>query len=99
MALWKEPTAGSSANPTPANPPPREPVTSTVTPMSQELPRRTRERTDAKESLIAADLTIEGKIEGSASKVVDQELTGIRICLGHCRGDRFLKQDNAIKPR
>jgi len=65
MALWKEPTAGSSANPTPANPPPREPVTSTVTPMSQELPRRTRERTDAKESLIAADLTIEGKIEGS----------------------------------
>jgi len=65
MALWKEPTAGSPATPTPANPPPREPATSTVTPMSQELPRRTRERTDAKESLIAADLTIEGKIEGS----------------------------------
>jgi len=65
MALWKEPTAGSPATPTPANPPPREPATSTVTPMNQEMPRRPRERADAKESLIAADLTIEGKIEGS----------------------------------
>ena len=35
-----------------------------VTPMPQEMPRR-RERTEIKESVIAADLTIEGKIEGS----------------------------------
>jgi cytoskeletal protein CcmA (bactofilin family) len=33
--------------------------------MSQEVPRRPRERGEARESLIAADLTIEGKIEGS----------------------------------
>jgi cytoskeletal protein CcmA (bactofilin family) len=32
--------------------------------MPQEMPRR-RERTEIKESVIAADLTIEGKIEGS----------------------------------
>jgi cytoskeletal protein CcmA (bactofilin family) len=66
MALWKEPAA-----PTP--PPPREPAhrepdaPSNVASMNQDLHRRAqvRSHSDAKESVIASDLTIEGKIEGS----------------------------------
>jgi len=40
---------------------------STIAPLTQDLPRRTTERVDAnaKESLIASDLQIEGKIEGA----------------------------------
>ena len=70
MALWKEP-AGTISPPSPAvtptkDPLPREPSVAAVTPLSQELPRRPRERAaEAKESFIASDLTIEGKIEGS----------------------------------
>jgi cytoskeletal protein CcmA (bactofilin family) len=70
MALWKEPVASSP--PPPSTPPvaPKEPVarettpTPSVTSMSQDMQRR-RERAEIKESVIAADLTIEGKIEGS----------------------------------
>ncbi len=64
MALWKEPAA-------PAIPPspskePAAPSVAAVTPMSPDVARaRPRERAEARESLIAADLTIEGKIEGS----------------------------------
>ncbi|HUN27789.1 MAG TPA: polymer-forming cytoskeletal protein [Steroidobacteraceae bacterium] len=36
-----------------------------VTPLSQDMARRPRERAEAKESFIASDLTIEGKIEGT----------------------------------
>jgi cytoskeletal protein CcmA (bactofilin family) len=63
MALWKEPAAPGSSTSTP--PAAREPSVSSVTPMNADSQRRTRERADAKESIIAADLTIEGKIEGS----------------------------------
>ncbi len=39
---------------------------STITPLNQDLPRRSPERADSsKESVIAQDITIEGKIEGS----------------------------------
>src|SRR5476649_263044 len=64
MALWKEPNA--------ALPPTKEPVTrpadmSTITPLNQDLSRRMPQRADAnaKESLIASDLQIKGKIEGA----------------------------------
>jgi cytoskeletal protein CcmA (bactofilin family) len=63
MALWKEPAAPGT--PTSPNPIAREPNVSAVTPMNPDVQRRPRERVDAKESLIAADLTIEGKIEGT----------------------------------
>jgi cytoskeletal protein CcmA (bactofilin family) len=62
MALWKEPNA---AAPPPKEPTGRAPEMSTITPLNQDLPRRMPERADAKESLIASDLTIEGKIEGA----------------------------------
>jgi cytoskeletal protein CcmA (bactofilin family) len=65
MALWKEPAAPT---PPPKDPGPKESdMSSTVTAMNQDLHRRQRvaERTDARESVIGADVTIEGKIEGS----------------------------------
>ncbi|MGH8150876.1 MAG: bactofilin family protein [Steroidobacteraceae bacterium] len=66
MALWKEPTA-PAVPPLPVkDPAPRESSVAAITPMAPDLSRsRPRERTEARESIIAADLTIEGKIEGS----------------------------------
>src|SRR5580704_18450514 len=63
MALWKEPAAPGT--PTSSNPIARESNVSPVTPMNPDAQRRMPERADAKESLIASDLTIEGKIEGA----------------------------------
>ncbi len=62
MAIWKEQTTAKieptplASTPTPSRP--SEPVT------SYDMPRRASS-VDGKESLIAAELTIEGKIEGS----------------------------------
>jgi cytoskeletal protein CcmA (bactofilin family) len=74
MALWKEtntgtvPAPASSAPGTSATPPfTREPEKTNVAPLSPEVPRRPakEQRVDMKESVIASDLTIEGKIAGS----------------------------------
>ena len=87
MALWKEPSA--------ALPPTKEPVTrpadmSTITPLNQDLPRRTTERLDAnaKGSLIASDLQIEGKIEGAGH---------VRIA-GSFKGDVHVHGNLTIDP-
>ena len=66
MALWKEPAAPVSPSSAPLKEPsvPREMPVAAVTPLP-EAPRRARERVEARESIIAADLTIEGKIEGA----------------------------------
>jgi len=62
MAIWKEQTSAkiesTPLTPTVAPSRPAEPAA------SYDMPRRTSSA-DAKESLIAAELTIEGKIEGS----------------------------------
>jgi cytoskeletal protein CcmA (bactofilin family) len=69
MALWKEPNAPTSPTPPPmpsGTPPPRETPMSATPPTNVDAQRRPQGlRGDPKESLIAADLTIEGKIEGS----------------------------------
>ncbi len=71
MALWKEPTAPTSSTTPPppmpsGTPTPRETPMSAIPPTNTETPRRPQvARADLKESLLAADLTIEGKIEGS----------------------------------
>src|SRR6202142_911546 len=70
MALWKEPNAPTSSTPPPplssGNPIPRETPISPTPPTNTEGPRRSQSaRAERKESLIGADLTIEGKIEGS----------------------------------
>lgn len=70
MAIWKEQTpVRKEVPPTPApvvhEPAPKKEPEMRAEPASNyDLPRRVPER-DATESLIAADLTIEGKIEGS----------------------------------
>jgi cytoskeletal protein CcmA (bactofilin family) len=65
MAIWKEQTPVKKDVATIAPEPvlKKEPETRTES-AAYDLPRRPSER-DAKESLIAAELTIEGKIEGS----------------------------------
>jgi cytoskeletal protein CcmA (bactofilin family) len=74
MALWKDtttgtatPSAGSSPGFGGASSPAAQPEKSNVAPISAEIPRRPakEQRVDMKESVIASDLTIEGKIVGS----------------------------------
>ena len=74
MALWKDTNTGpasapASSAPIPSSPlPHREPEKTNVAPLSPEVARRPAkesQRLDMKESVIAADLTIEGKIIGS----------------------------------
>jgi cytoskeletal protein CcmA (bactofilin family) len=62
---------------------------STITPLNQDLPRRAPERTESsKESVIAQDITIEGKIEGSGH---------VRIA-GHFKGDVHVQGNLSIDP-
>jgi cytoskeletal protein CcmA (bactofilin family) len=70
MALWKDPTAKEPGAKDPAPVPSdsfiREPDKAPVAPINRDAaPARKEQRLDAKESLIAADITIEGKIEGA----------------------------------
>lgn len=71
MALWKDTTPGTPAQP-PAPPAkdtftrePERPVTNVASLNAETTKRSTRERPEMKESVIASDLTIEGKIVGS----------------------------------
>jgi cytoskeletal protein CcmA (bactofilin family) len=72
MALWKDTTPGTPAQP-PAPPakdtftrePERPAVTNVASLNPNTTTRSTRERPEMKESVIASDLTIEGKIVGS----------------------------------
>jgi cytoskeletal protein CcmA (bactofilin family) len=68
MALWKDSPTGTA--PTPSNPSPapvynREPEKTNVAPITPSPAPRPASRTELKESHIASDLTIEGKIVGS----------------------------------
>jgi cytoskeletal protein CcmA (bactofilin family) len=74
MALWKDTNSGpasgpASSAPPPSSPPPlREPERTNVAALSPEAARRPVKeapRGEMKESVIAADITIEGKIIGS----------------------------------
>jgi len=89
MAIWKEQTSPrKEASPMPQDLAPRKeeerlPAFSS----SHDLPARSRER-DSKESLIASDLTIEGKIEGSGH---------VRLA-GRFKGDVSVEGDLTIEP-
>lgn len=88
MALWKDPTpsAGSSPPP-PSAPPPREPERVAAIPINPDASRR-KDRPEPKESLIASDLTIEGKIEGSGH---------VRLA-GRFKGDVHVDGNLTIEP-
>jgi cytoskeletal protein CcmA (bactofilin family) len=68
MALWKDTTPGTTAQ-TPVPPAQntfaREPERTNVAPLNPDTTKRHKERSEMKESVIASDLTIEGKIVGS----------------------------------
>ncbi len=66
MALWKDPSVKDSApGETPAAEPAQRPGPIGVPTPAPESPKRPAPAGAAKESLIAADVTIEGKIEGA----------------------------------
>ncbi len=74
MALWKDTNTGTATPSAGASPgfggtpsPPAQPEKSNVAPLTPEISRRPakEQRLDMKESVIASDLTIEGKIVGS----------------------------------
>jgi cytoskeletal protein CcmA (bactofilin family) len=87
MSIWKEQgVARKEAPPLPADPAGKKDVEPRVEPSSSyELPRRVAER-EMKESLIGADLTIEGKIEGSGH---------VRLA-GRFKGDVHVKGNVSI---
>lgn len=65
MALWKDSAPAPQPTAAPKDLFPKEPEKMSAYASQQEQPRRMNPKTDARESVIAADLTIEGKIEGS----------------------------------
>jgi cytoskeletal protein CcmA (bactofilin family) len=92
MALWKEqnPPAGGQAN-APTNPQSREAEKVAPIPLNVEAARRTERPAasgTAKESLIAADLAIEGKIEGAGH---------VRLA-GRFKGDVHVDGNLTIEP-
>lgn len=66
MALWKDPTTpGTPGNP--VSPAAATAERTTPEPGASMAPRRPKERAEGGESVIAANITIEGKIEGSGN--------------------------------
>ncbi|MBL8988594.1 MAG: polymer-forming cytoskeletal protein [Gemmatimonadales bacterium] len=91
MAIWKDPAPVKKD--IPAATPAAEPVLKKepdhrIDAASVDLPKWNSGRTDAKESLIAADITIEGKIEGTGH---------VRIA-GRFKGDVHVQGNLTIEP-
>jgi len=92
MSIWKEQNA-PKRDPVAAPPAP----TMSPAPVTQDLPRRTAERQDTKESLIAADLTIEGKIEGSGHVRIAGRFKGDINVQGHLTIEAGAKVNGAVR--
>jgi len=92
MSIWKDSPASKQAPPSPAEQ--REPARVETAPkfepaaMPSAAPARTESTQARKESLIAADITVEGKIEGAGS---------VRIA-GKFKGDVNVQGDLTIEP-
>jgi len=88
MALWKEASPAAGTPPLPAGAPPAR-ETDKVAPMPLAAePARRAERPAAKETIIAADLAIEGKIEGAGH---------VRLA-GRFKGDVHVDGNLTIEP-
>ena len=90
MAIWKE-QATANKEPAPISPVRPVPTQSELRPdldPSYDTPRRSSSSDEHKESVIAAGLTIEGKIEGAGS---------VRIA-GNFQGDVHVKGNLTIEP-
>ena len=86
MAIWKDQQQQPSKPATPEPAPRREPEVRADLSISPDSPRRLER--EAKESLIAADLAIEGKIEGAGH---------VRIA-GRFKGDVHVQGNLTIEP-
>jgi cytoskeletal protein CcmA (bactofilin family) len=98
MSIWKEQSAPKrEAIPMSQTPAPKSDASprADVAP-TQDLPRRTAER-EAKESLIAADLTIEGKIEGSGHVRIAGRFKGDINVQGHLTIELGAKVTGAVR--
>lgn len=98
MSIWKEQSAPKKEaipiTPTPAPKAEASPRTE-ATPMT-DLPRRAAER-ESKESLIAADVTIEGKIEGSGHVRIAGRFKGDINVQGHLTIEVGAKVNGAVR--
>src|SRR6478672_1026721 len=90
MAIWKEQTTANkeSAPISPVRPSPTQSELRPDLDPSYDTPRRPTSEDENKESVIAAGLTIEGKIEGAGS---------VRIA-GNFQGDVHVKGNLTIEP-
>lgn len=90
MALWKDQYGREQSAPEPAAKEPEKPVATlaSVDPARSAPAKADTSRADGKESLIAAGLTIEGKIEGAGH---------VRIA-GNFKGDVHVQGNLTIEP-
>lgn len=94
MSIWKEQSAPKRET-MPTSPAPAPKVEATPA-ASHDLPRRAAER-EAKESLIAADLTIEGKIEGTGHVRIAGRFKGDVNVQGHLTIEKGAKVTGAVR--
>lgn len=98
MSIWKEQSAPKRESipmsPTPA--PKAEAFPRADVAPTHDLPRRAAER-ESKESLIAADLTIEGKIEGSGHVRIAGRFKGDINVQGHLTIEMDAKVTGAVR--
>lgn len=87
MAIWKDPTPAAKAEPVRFDPPAPAPVNDPPQTAPAPMPIRAVD-TPARESVIAADLAIEGKIEGAGH---------VRIA-GNFKGDVHVQGNLTIEP-
>jgi cytoskeletal protein CcmA (bactofilin family) len=89
MALFGDSSASNSANKTPANDnAARDSAARTASESALDAARRNHGRSDAKESLIAAELTIEGRIQGTGN---------VRLA-GRFKGDINVEGNITVEP-
>jgi cytoskeletal protein CcmA (bactofilin family) len=98
MSIWKEQSAPKreSFPMSPAPAPKAEASPRTDAPTTHDLPRRAAER-ETKESLIAGDLTIEGKIEGSGHVRIAGRFKGDINVQGHLTIEAGAKVTGAVR--
>ena len=104
MAIFNQQTAAKKeAVPFPSDPVPAAPVKETAFgadyPPVQNQQRWTSERAEAKESLIAADITIEGKIEGSGHVRVAGKFKGDVNVQGDLTIEKDAKLNGSVRAK
>src|SRR5271170_6309695 len=94
MALWRDAASNTAAAPAPTNITPKpaaEPAPRALEPLAavpSTMPTRHKDRVEAKESVIASGLAIEGKISGTGH---------VRIA-GQFKGDAHVDGNLSIEP-